>query len=673
MTDQLGVGRARDVAGPRHGCEARGAHRAAVFAICATCVAAGVATLGVRRLAPAFRQSHGGVSTATPSFATASDDCDVRYTWDTRDWVVDYLRPTADLGGKASRKAPFDIPMANKKAALLVNNSYPGPLVEAYEDQLVCVTVVNNMLSESISIHWHGVKMRGYPSMDGVYGVTQAGIAPQGGVFTYRFKANSGTHFWHAHMQALQADRGLKGPIVIHKRSDPHASLYDEERIVALSDEWPSAEACLRAEGAQPGNPVCAEIDKASWNGVWGDGSDEYPWPLITVEQGRCYRLRFIGMMGQTQNFLIDMAGHNMTLIAVDGADVVPVNVTQFNLHAGERADVVVCADQEPGNYLMTATYDLACFLEKAPAPHMPKVDSCKFWAFLHYEGQAPPTSKASKHFLGGYSPPAGTAGGKNPGKGTGIIWNTNERSSWSSVRNLEVAPEPEQADVTYILDVGVVGPQFTPVDPYATTDRMYMFTNRTPWKKPLTPLLHTRGQCGAEGVPFIEVPKNATTVELIINNLSPTAHVLHMHGTSFSVIDYAPYSESWCSAGHFECFFLPLSVAKTLDCPGARAGDPGTKFPYDAYWGCPYDAEKDGKGRMLEAPLQKDMISLWRRSWAVIRFKADNPGVWLFHCHMEQHIPTGQVMAFSIRPQEQPPIPYGVPTEGPCPVWSRP
>jgi len=77
-------------------------------------------------------------------------------------------------------------------------------------------------------------------------------------------------------------------------------------------------------------------------------------------------------------------------------------------------------------------------------------------------------------------------------------------------------------------------------------------------------------------------------------------------------------------------------------------------------------------KSQNLQNPLQKDMISLWRRSWAVIRFRADNPGTWLFHCHMEQHIPTGQIMAFNIQPEKQPPVPEDVPSEGPCPVWSK-
>ena len=636
----------------------------------------------------------------------------MNYTWDVRDWVVDYLRPTADLGGNATRKAPFDIDNAHKKSALLVNNMYPGPLVEAYDDELICITVTNNMLSEALSIHWHGLHMVGSPAMDGVYGVTQAGIPAQGGSMVYRFVGNAGTHFWHAHMQANQADQGLKGPIVIRPRAgDPHAGLYTEERLLVLSDEWRDPAACLRAEGAQPGNPVCAEIDKASWNGAWGDGSAEYPWPLVTVAAGTCYRLRLVAMMGQAQNFLLSLAGHTTTLIAVDGADVEALNVTQLNLHAGERADVVVCADQPAGSYLVSAQYarslamtstfssstnspappllvsksllyllqrtryDLACFLETAPAPSMPKVDSCNFWSFLHYEGTPLPQGRARHKLLGGYEPPPGEGGGLAPRHVSGVTWNTNLQADWTKVTNLpRPEPEPEQADVTYTLNVGLAGPEYAPGrSAYGTTEQLYMYTNATPWRKPRTPYLHTKGTCGAEGVPVITVPDGAKSVELIINNLSPTAHVLHMHGMRFSVVNYAPYSSSWCSAKRFDCFLLPFKAAKLLDCHNAVQGDPNGKGGENAtYWGCPYDAERDSGSQMLDAPLQKDMISLWRRSWVVLRFKVENPGTWLFHCHMEQHIPTGQVMAFNLLPALQPPIPDGVPTEGPCPVWSR-
>merc|ERR1719198_1016250 len=112
------------------------------------------------------------------------------------------------------------------------------------------------------------------------------------------------------------------------------------------------------------------------------------------------------------------------------------------------------------------------------------------------------------------------------------------------------------------------------------------MFTERgKSWVKPQTPFLHTKGTCGAEGVPVITIDKPNATVEVVINNLSPTAHVLHMHGMRFSVVNYAPYSQSWCSNAQFECFFTPVSVADHLYCPGAQRGDAGTKFYADAYW----------------------------------------------------------------------------------------
>lgn len=597
--------------------------------------------------------------------------CDVDYTWDLRDAVVDYLRPTLDLGGKAARKNPDDIPLDKRKAALLVNNSYPGPALEAIEGQLICITVLNNFKSDPVSIHWHGQHVKGYPAFDGVYGVTQGAINP-GTSFTYRFRGNVGTHWYHAHMQALQVDRGLKGPIVIHAKSDPHKKMYDEERIVTISDEWANPGVCLRVEGAQPGNPVCAEIDKATWNGQWGDGSEEYPWPFITVEQGKCYRLRFIGMMGQAQNFQVTMAGHNMTIIAVDGVDTVPTVVSQFNLHAGERFDVVVCADQTPGNYLIEAVYDLATFLETAPAPHMPKVDSSKFWSFLNYKGHTEQPGKATKKLLGGYHAPSGTGGGLHPKATVGPVWDTNIASAWNIVKNLNTEELPEKADVTYTFDIGVAHPSFKPgVTSYAHSDKLYMFPNITSWRKPDTPLLHTKGKCGAENVPFLNVPESAQWVEVVINNLSPTAHVLHMHGMNFKVINAAAFSESWCAPSRFDCFFLPIGVAKVVDCPGARLGDPDKDGPGSEYWGCPYDAEKDVKTQNLKDPMEKDMVTIFRRSWVVIRFKVENPGTWIFHCHMEQHIPTGQVMAFNLLPSKQPPIPADVPTEGPCSVWS--
>ena len=92
-----------------------------------------------------------------------------------------------------------------------------------------------------------------------------------------------------------------------------------------------------------------------------------------------------------------------------------------------------------------------------------------------------------------------------------------------------------------------------------------------------------------------------------------------------------------------------------------------------DFYWGCVYNASKYKSKQNLKTPLRKDSFQLWQRSWAVLRIHAWAPGVWQFHCHMEQHIPLGMIMALNVLPSQQPPIPGNVPTEGPCPLWSAP
>ena len=82
----------------------------------------------------------------------------VEYTFNAKDWIVNYLRPTVDLGGKAKRQNPWNMPADVRKAAQLVNGMYPGPLIEANENDTIVVHVVNDLLGEGLTIHWHGIR-----------------------------------------------------------------------------------------------------------------------------------------------------------------------------------------------------------------------------------------------------------------------------------------------------------------------------------------------------------------------------------------------------------------------------------------------------------------------------------------------------------------------------------
>ncbi|KAJ3309420.1 hypothetical protein HDV04_006161 [Boothiomyces sp. JEL0838] len=43
-----------------------------------------------------------------------------------------------------------------------------------------------------------------------------------------------------------------------------------------------------------------------------------------------------------------------------------------------------------------------------------------------------------------------------------------------------------------------------------------------------------------------------------------------------------------------------------------------------------------------LKNPVRRDTVIVPKKGWAVLRFRADNPGVWPFHCHIQWHFGTG-------------------------------
>lgn len=592
------------------------------------------------------------------------------------EWVVDYLRPTADMTGfwpwetSAARETPFKIEDALRATKYMINGSYPGPEIRCSENDTMHITVVNKLFSEATTIHWHGIHMPGTPYMDGARDVTQAPIMP-GQNFTYRFSAwPPGTHYYHSHMDAVQGARGIRGPFIIERADDPVVEEfgYDEDLVVFMSDEWRDPSTCLKLEGAMPGNDVCADIRHASFNGMYGNGSDSFPYPLITVEAGKCYRMRWIMAGSNTENFVMTVSGHNMTLVSVDGAyDVKPVQVSSFNLHLGERVDVIMCADQTPGNYLIHAQYDYACALTEGNfiPPGFAAVPSCDFYAYLHYDGEDDFPSDLD-----------GTGGGADPQAVTGEVFDLTLPEGWDVTEPRDnYGPEPDEPDVRYTVNLGLLGPVYDEVtDSPLTKGRWYMDTDEQEprsWQLPSTPLYHTQAQCGRKDIPVIDIPEDARVVEVVVQNLSPAAHMLHMHGMPFKVINVANFTD-WCGLEKTSCFGLPWWSPFDLlnKCPVDQRlpGDPNNpNIEYGGYWGCTYNNETDRGSENLDTPLWKDSFQLWQRSWAVIRFEATMPGMWYFHCHETQHLMLGLQMVFNVLPSKQPPVPADVPTSGWC------
>ena len=50
-----------------------------------------------------------------------------------------------------------------------------------------------------------------------------------------------------------------------------------------------------------------------------------------------------------------------------------------------------------------------------------------------------------------------------------------------------------------------------------------------------------------------------------------------------------------------------------------------------------------------LENPVLKDTVSVARRGYVVLRFRADNPGLWMLHCHILFHQGSGMAMGLHV------------------------
>lgn len=49
-----------------------------------------------------------------------------------------------------------------------------------------------------------------------------------------------------------------------------------------------------------------------------------------------------------------------------------------------------------------------------------------------------------------------------------------------------------------------------------------------------------------------------------------------------------------------------------------------------------------------------KDTVTVPDGGYTIIRFVADNPGYWIFHCHIEYHIEVGMALVFKVGDHKQ-------------------
>ncbi|MEU6015524.1 multicopper oxidase family protein [Streptomyces sp. NPDC047515] len=137
----------------------------------------------------------------------------------------------------------------------------PGPELRFKVGDNVALTFANH-LPAATTLHWHGLNVRN--DMDGVPDLTQKAIKP-GAEFAYHFKVpHPGTYWFHPHT-GVQQDRGLYAPLIVDDPKEPLK--YDKEWVVVL-DDWVDG-----VDGSTP-DSVLDELSRGR-GGMDHSGSDQ--------------------------------------------------------------------------------------------------------------------------------------------------------------------------------------------------------------------------------------------------------------------------------------------------------------------------------------------------------------------------------------------------------------
>ncbi|KAF7196718.1 Iron transport multicopper oxidase fetC [Pseudocercospora fuligena] len=485
----------------------------------------------------------------------------------------------------------------------LVNGQFPGPTIEARSGDEIIIEVENTLEQDGISIHWHGLSMHGANEMDGVVGITQALIKPSRS-FTYRFTIEDdqhGTFWWHSHYAEQRAD-GLYGGFVVHKPlvKDQESEIADE-RLLLIGDWYHRHAADALKAYSHPGAFGLETVpDSVVINGagtyICGDAVPARPvdcvevpaesQPSLYLDTRKRTIIRLVNV-GAYAGFSVSALGSVMTALTVDAGHPVSGQMSRTVGYVQPGERVDVLLELDP----VAGHYNtrLNVTLDDTPFKYENPALTLTHTFPLHWNGRF--RKRQARREL------------------KSIVVERFDTQTATSAED-QSAVLPPAAQHTVLL--------------YAVTQKLARldneprgFINQTTWR-PQSPSLNALARSKWDDNQFVpHIPYNKHSpvwVDIILNNLDEDWHPFHLHGYSFWVLSSYTSEYNWGSYN-------------------------------------PYDSTKAPSGEYdLKSAPRKDTFYVPRHGYAVLRFEANNPGLWAFHCHVLWHEASGMGMAFDVR-----------------------
>lgn len=487
-----------------------------------------------------------------------------------------------------------------------VNGISPGPTVIIDEDDTLVVTVTNNQIYP-VTMHWHGIRQFGTNYADGPAYITQCPIQ-EGGSYIYEFTVSgqSGTFFYHAHITFLRAT--VHGALIVKPKVKPPYGAVEAEIPIILG-EWFGIEPNAYERGfldtMAPKENITSITPTVNGN----------PGPLYNCSKGettqykvkpnKTYLLRIINA-AMNNDYYFRVGGHKITVVGADGNYLKPFRANFIAIVPGQTTDVLLITSKTPGKYYFG--------FDVGPSP------------------------------IGvGFPPPRISA--------LGLFEYTNALPSKVIVPKFpnNVTLKPTDKYVAKLKNLGTYTLKKTPdQDLIYTVDNAFVFCKPSepcPFKvmgaiqnitfdDPVGTSILQAYASGANGVYTADFPDKPPTLDIDITSGDPN-YIFGSRGTRVKILNFGDV---------VQLVIQNVFALGVLDHPFHLHG-------HDFYvvgrgYGI-YDPAKDPASFNLVDPPLFNTYSLPNPGWLAIRFHANNPGVWLLHCHFERHIAWGMMMPF--------------------------
>ncbi|OMO67538.1 Multicopper oxidase, type 1 [Corchorus capsularis] len=380
-----------------------------------------------------------------------------------------------------------------------------------------------------------------------------------------------------------------------------HQNVHDQE--VSLSSNpfrWIGEPQSILINGRGQFN--CSMAAKFSSNSSVSQckfrGNEQCAPQILHVRPNKIYRLR-IASSTALASLNLAIAGHKMVVVEADGNYVQPFEVNDLDIYSGESYSVLLRTDQIP---------------------------SKNYWISIGVRGREPKTPQALT--ILNYFP---TSASKLPTSQPPITppWNdyNHSKSFTKSIFALMGSPKPPknhdrriillntQTKVNGFTKWSINNISLTlPSTPYLGSIKFglnHAFDQKSPPDNYdsnnydiFKPALNPNSSYG-NGIYTINFN---TTVDVVLQNANALAkdvseiHPWHLHGHDFWVLGYGE--------GKFR--------------------------------------DEDEKKFNLKNPPLRNTAVIFPYGWTAVRFVADNPGVWAFHCHIEPHLHMGMGVVFA-------------------------